>query len=126
MFRDEIQREVEPRVELIRPNGQEYSEATVYDERIPVPAPAERTGAPGRRTVSDVAPARGHRVRVWFGDTIGEPAADYRYYPDCAKVLSDADREVASRLAIDLYPTESGAGAAMISQTRCSDNSIWL
>lgn len=126
VFLSEIQREVEPIVELIRPNGREYSEATVYDEPISVPAPAERTGAPGRRTVSDIAPARSYRVRVWFGDTSGEPATDYRYYPDCDGGLPGDKAEVTPRLVIDLYRTRDGAGGATIRQSRCSDNSLWL
>lgn len=126
VFRNEMQREVEPIVELIRPNGREYSEATVYGESIPVPASAERTGDPGRRTVNDVAPARSYRVRIWFGDTIGEPAIDYRYYPDCDAGLPGDEKEVTPQLVIDLYRTEDDEGGATIHQSRCSDNSRWL
>lgn len=126
VLRNEIPHAVEPIVELIRPNGREYSEAIVYGESISVPAPAEQTGAPGRRTVSDVAPARGYRVRVWFGDTIGEPATDYRYYPDCDEGLPSEKKEVTPELFIELYRTGDGASGATISQTRCSDDSLWL
>lgn len=126
VLRNEIPREVDSTVELIRPNGREYSEAIVYEESISVPPPAERTGAPGRRTVSDVAPVRGYRVRVWFGDTIGEPATDYRYYPDCDEGLPGEKKEVTPQLVIDLYRTRDGRDGARISQTRCSDNSPWF
>lgn len=123
-FHNEIQREVEPILELIRANGGEYSEATVFDESIAVPAPAEQTDAPGRRAVNDIAPARGYRVRVWFGDTVGTPVVDYRYYPDCAS-RPPTDDSVEPRLFIDLYRDENGAATASVSQTRCSDDSIW-
>jgi hypothetical protein len=83
-LRNEIDREVEGSVELLRPDGNEYSEAVVYEERISVSAPATVTGAPGRETVSDIAPARTYRVRIRFGDSYGIPATGYRYYPDCA------------------------------------------
>jgi hypothetical protein len=123
-FRNEIQREVELILELIRADGGEYSEAVVFDESIAVPAPAEQTGAPGRRMVDGVAPARGYRVRVWFGDTVGTPAADYRYYPDCAS-RPPTDDSADPRLFVDLYRNENGAATAEVSQSRCSDDSLW-
>jgi hypothetical protein len=123
-FHNEIQREVEPILELIRADGDEYSEAVVFDESVSVPAPAERTDAPGRRVLTDIAPAQGYRARVWFGDTVGTPAADYRYYPDCASKPPDGD-SVEPRLFIDLRRTDGGSATASVSQTRCSDDSLW-
>lgn len=123
-FRNEIQREVELILELIRADGSEYSEAVVFDEPITVPAPAERTGAPGRRTVDDIAPARGYRVRVWFEATVGMPAVEYRYYPDCATRPPDGNT-IEPQLFIDLQRTDDGNATATVNQTRCSDDSVW-
>ena len=125
VLRNETHREIEPIVELIRPDGDEYSEAVVYQEGITVPASTDRTGAPGRQTVENVAPARGYRVRVWFGDTFGTPVADYRYYPDCASGIVRENQGTTARLFIDFTRRETEEITAMISQTRCSDDSTW-
>lgn len=128
-LRNEIEREVEIAVELLRANGDEYSEAIAYDETLTMPAPSERTGAPGRRTVPDVAPARPYRVRVRFGDSYGMPAAEYRYYPDCARKPQPARdqqrQEFDPRLFIGLAEEDGGGATATIQQTRCSDDSVW-
>jgi hypothetical protein len=123
-FRNEMQREVEPILELIRVDGGEYSEAVAFDESVSVPAPAEQTDEPGRQVLTDIAPAQGYRVRVWFGDTVGTPAADYRYYPDCAS-RAPTDDSVGPRLFVDLYRDENGNATASVSQARCSDDSLW-
>ncbi|TSD15741.1 hypothetical protein DP107_00735 [Haloglomus irregulare] len=128
MLRNEIEQEAEVSVELLRPDGNEYSEAVVYEESISVPGPADVTGAPGRKTTTDIAPARSYLVRVRFGDSYGMPAAEYRYYPDCARKLRPADErpeEFEPRLFIELVADEDGAGTAIINQTQCSGDSIW-
>lgn len=123
-LRNEIEQEVEVSVELLRPDGKEYSEAIVYEERLSVPAPAETTDAPGRLTVQGVAPARGYLVRIRFGDAFGMPAAEYRYYPDCATGIAHDDDSPKPRLFVELL-RDDGTARATVSQTRCSDNSIW-
>ena len=124
-LRSEIDQEVELSVELLRPDGEEYSEAVVYEERLSVPAPAETTDLPGRLTVRDVAPARGYLVRLRFGDAFGMPAAEYRYYPDCAAGVAHDDDSPEPRLFVELLRDDDGTATATVSQTRCSDNSIW-
>jgi hypothetical protein len=122
-LRNKIEQAVEVSVELIRANGEEYSEAIAYDERLELPAPAEQTGAPGRRTVPDVAPAQPYRVRVRFGDSFGTPAADYRYYPDCAAGIADDD-SLGPRLFIVLARDDDTA-TVRVRQTRCTENAVW-
>lgn len=124
-FRNEIDREADVAVELIRPNGREYSEAIAYEASVTVPAPAPRTGAPGRLELGDVAPARGYQVRVWFGDAFGDPAVDYRYYPDCgARPVTGGD-EPAPEIYVELSRDDEGNATASVAQTRCSDDSVW-
>ena len=124
-LRNEIERQVPVSLELLRPNGHEYSEAVAYEELLSVPAPAERTGAPGRRTVPDIAPARDYLVRLRLGDDFGMPAAEYRYYPDCAAGVAGDDGSLTPRLFVETTRDEDGTATATISQTRCSDDSVW-